>query len=52
MWNLQFFGFWVIWVFFEFFDFFDFLGFVGFLGGGLEILAGGSGAVLGVFSRV
>ena len=31
---------WIFWVFW------------GFLGGGLEILAGGYGAVLGVFSRV
>ena len=46
MGKLGFFGFLMI------LKLFDFFGFWGFLGGGLEILAGGYGAVLGVFSRV
>ena len=48
----MFFGFLMILKLLDFFDLFDLFVFFGFLGGGLEILAGGSRAVSGVFSRV
>ena len=46
------FSFLVFWRFWDFLKFWIFLVFWVFVGGGLEILAGGSGVVLGVFSRV